>query len=166
MGRVASDRLWAPWRLQYVTGGGSDECIFCSKPALGDDAEALIPHRGEHCYVMLNLYPYTSGHVMVAPYDHTADLTDLDRDTACELTDLTRLSLRALEAAYHPDGYNVGVNLGRAAGAGIEVHVHQHVVPRWAGDTNFMTVTGETRVLPQSLEDSYRVLQEAFASLG
>jgi ATP adenylyltransferase len=164
MSRVANYRLWAPWRHSYVAGGGSEECIFCSKPALGDDARALIPHRGKLCFVMLNAFPYNNGHLMVAPYEHTADLARLDGATAGELTALTQRSLRALEAAYGPDGYNVGVNLGRIAGAGVADHVHVHVVPRWAGDTNFMPVLADTRVISQGLEDSYASLRDAFAT--
>ena len=171
---MARYRLWAPWRLEYIQAvhrqgegiaGASDECIFCTKPALGDDAEALIPHRGDRCFVMLNAFPYTSGHVMVAPFEHTADLAGLDAQTAAELMAITQLSLRALGSAYGPDGYNVGINLGRIAGAGMADHVHLHVVPRWAGDTNFMPVVADTRVLPQSLGDSYAAIRDAFAAL-
>jgi ATP adenylyltransferase len=161
---LAAERLWAPWRLQYIRGEKSDECIFCTKPALEDES-ALIVRRGERCFVMLNLYPYTSGHVMVAPYEHVADLTALDEPTALELVTLSQASIRAIESAYGPDGYNLGANLGEAAGAGIAEHLHFHVVPRWVGDTNFMSVVGEARVLPESLEDTHRRLQEAFARL-
>jgi ATP adenylyltransferase len=158
------ERLWAPWRLEYITGEKSDECIFCAKPAQ-DDASGLIVHRGERCFVMLNAYPYTSGHVMVAPYEHTADLAGLDPPAAQELIALTQASLRAIGRTYRPAGYNVGANLGTVAGAGVADHVHMHVVPRWEGDTNFMTALGEVRVLPESLEDTQRKLAEAFASL-
>jgi len=168
---LANHRLWAPWRIKYIqavrrpVAGASDDCIFCSRPALGDDAKALIPHRGDRCFVMLNAFPYTNGHVMVAPYEHTADLANLDEDTASELMTLTQRSLRALAEPYGPDGYNLGVNLGRIAGAGFADHVHLHVVPRWAGDTNFMPVVGDTRVMPQSLEDSYAAIRDSFAAL-
>jgi ATP adenylyltransferase len=158
------ERLWAPWRLTYITGGKSDQCIFCAKPAL-DDESGLIVHRGERCFVMLNAYPYTSGHVMVAPYEHTADLAALDEATSLELISLTQGSLRAIGKAYRPEGYNVGANLGTVAGAGVADHVHMHVVPRWEGDTNFMSTLGEVRVLPETLEDTRRKLAEAFASL-
>ena len=161
---MASDRLWAPWRSTYIKGEKSDECIFCTKPALPDE-EGLVVHRGEHCFVMLNAFPYTSGHVMVAPYLHTADLAGLDRETSLELMALTQESLRAITAAYGPEGFNLGANLGSVAGAGVADHLHMHVVPRWEGDTNFMSVVGEVRVLPQSLEDTQRTLKEAFASL-
>jgi ATP adenylyltransferase len=161
---LAAERLWAPWRLQYIRGEKSDECIFCTKPKL-DDAEALITYRGERCFVMLNAFPYTSGHVMVAPYAHTADLAGLDEPTALELMTLIQRSQRAIGAAYGPEGFNVGANLGTVAGAGVADHVHMHVVPRWEGDTNFMSVIGEVRVLPESLEDTHRNLKEAFANL-
>jgi ATP adenylyltransferase len=158
------ERLWAPWRLEYISGEKSDECIFCAKPALDDDS-GLIVHRGERCFVMLNAFPYASGHVMVAPYEHTADLAGLDEATSLELMLLTQDSLRAIRATYRPDGFNVGANLGTVAGAGVADHVHMHAVPRWEGDTNFMPVLGEVRVLPESLQDTHRKLKEAFAGL-
>jgi ATP adenylyltransferase len=160
---LAADRLWAPWRLQYIRGEKTDDCIFCIKPAL-DDESALVVRRGDRCFVMLNAFPYTSGHVMVAPYEHTADLAGLDEETALELMTLTQESVRAIRVAYSPDGFNVGANLGTVAGAGVADHLHFHVVPRWEGDTNFMSVIGEVRVLPESLEDTQRRLKEAFAS--
>jgi ATP adenylyltransferase len=161
---LSAERLWAPWRLQYIRGEKSDECIFCTKPAR-DDESALIVRRGDRCFVMLNAYPYTSGHVMVAPYEHTADLAAIDEATALELMTLMQESIRAIRAAYVPEGFNIGANLGTAAGAGVADHLHFHVVPRWEGDTNFMSVIGEVRVLPESLEDTQRTLKEAFASL-
>jgi ATP adenylyltransferase len=162
---VANQRLWAPWRLEYIKSDKSGACIFCSNATLGDDEQALIPYRGDRCFVILNAFPYTNGHLMVAPFEHTGDLAELDEATSLELIGLTQRSLRALEAAYGPDGYNVGANLGRVAGAGVLDHVHMHVVPRWAGDSNFMPVVGDTRVLPQTLEESYVVLRDAFAGL-
>jgi ATP adenylyltransferase len=173
---LANQRLWAPWRLEYLkkaargqargrVSGETGECIFCSKPGLGDDAKALIPYRGERCFVMLNAFPYTNGHLMIAPYEHTAALEALDETSSLELMTLTQRSLRALGSAYSPDGYNLGVNLGAVAGAGMADHVHLHVVPRWAGDNNFMPVIADTRVLPQSLEDSYAAIRDAFAAL-
>jgi ATP adenylyltransferase len=161
---LAAERLWAPWRIEYIRGDKPDECIFCTKPKL-DDEEALIVRRGKRCFVMLNGYPYTSGHVMVAPYRHTADLTELDPDTSDELIALVQESIRAIRIAYRPEGFNVGANLGTVAGAGVADHVHLHVVPRWEGDTNFMPVVGEVRVLPESLDDTWRNLKEAFARL-
>jgi ATP adenylyltransferase len=163
---LANHRLWAPWRLQYLTGDKSDDCIFCSKPALGDDERALIVHRGDACYVILNAFPYTNGHVMVAPFAHVADLRGLDEAAAAELVALTQRSLDAVESVYGPDGFNLGVNLGEVAGAGFAGHVHQHVVPRWKGDTNFMPVVGDTRVMPEELPDSWRKLRAAFGGQG
>lgn len=164
------ERLWAPWRMQYVSEAGkpSGECIFCEKPATDDDAGNLIVWRGAQCYVILNLYPYSSGHLMIVPYRHTPDLTSLTDAEWQEMGALMRLCVRALEREYHPDGFNIGFNLGRAAGAGIEAHLHLHIVPRWHGDTNFMATIGETRVLPESLEQTRarlaNALQEVSAS--
>jgi ATP adenylyltransferase len=165
MAQERSERLWAPWRLEYIKGEKTGECIFCSKPALGDDAQALIPHRGERCFVILNAFPYNNGHLMVAPYDHGGALEQIDDETALELVQLTQRSMRALAGAYGAEGYNVGLNQGTIAGAGVADHVHFHVVPRWGGDTNFMPVLGNTRVLPQSLQDSYQAIRDAFRAL-
>ena len=163
---MSEERLWAPWRMEYIAAPKPDECIFCTRAAAGDDRESLIVRRGERCFVMLNAFPYTNGHVMVAPYEHVPSLLDLDWPTAAELMALTQESMRAIGDAYRPDGFNVGVNQGKVGGAGVEDHVHQHVVPRWGGDTNFMPVVGGVRVLPQSLSDSYDALREAFAALA
>jgi ATP adenylyltransferase len=133
---------------------------------MGDDERALIAHRGERCYVILNAFPYTNGHVMVAPYEHVSDLRELEAETAAEFMALTQRSLAAIEHVYGPDGYNLGVNLGHEAGAGFAGHVHQHVVPRWKGDTNFMPVVGDTLVLPEVLPDSWRKLRDALAERG
>jgi len=164
------ERLWAPWRMAYVREAGkpSAACIFCAKPAEDADAENLIVWRGAHTFVILNLFPYTSGHLMIAPYRHTHDLASLTDAEWSELGVLTRLCLHALTREYHPDGFNVGFNLGRAAGAGIEGHLHMHIVPRWHGDTNFMATVGDARVLTESLEQTYtrlhRALQEVSAA--
>jgi ATP adenylyltransferase len=163
---VANQRIWAPWRLAYVKDAAKDdeqECIFCTKPAADDDEANLIVHRGKRCFVILNLFPYTNGHLMVAPFEHVATLPDLDAETVAEIMDLSQQGMRALEDVYAPHGYNVGFNQGRVAGAGVEHHIHMHVVPRWGGDTNFMPVIGDTRVMPQSLEDSYAALRGKFA---
>ena len=162
---MATQRLWAPWRLEYIKGGKTGECIFCTKPA-ADDETSLIPYRGEHCFVILNAFPYNNGHLMIAPYEHTASLQDLDPETANELMSLMQRSLRALDRAYRPDGYNAGLNLGTIAGAGMADHVHMHVVPRWEGDTNFMPVIADTRVIPERLADSYRTVRDAFSAVG
>ena len=158
---MANHRLWAPWRLEYLKGEKSSDCIFCSKPAL-DDAESFIVHRGGRCYVMLNAFPYTNGHLMVAPYEHVGDLRGLDAETSSELMALTQRSLGAIERVYGPEGFNLGVNQGEVAGAGFAGHLHMHVVPRWKGDTNFMPVVGDTRVMPEALPDSWRKLRDAF----
>jgi ATP adenylyltransferase len=152
---VAEQRLWAPWRLEYIKGPKTDECIFCTKPAAGDDRASYIVRRGEHSFVMLNAYPYNNGHLMVSPYRHVPSIEELEPDELLELMTLTQQGLAALREAYAPEGYNIGINQGKVAGAGVEHHVHQHVVPRWGADTNFMPVIGDTRVLPQSLDDSY-----------
>ena len=162
---MASERIWAPWRLQYVKDASkdsADECIFCAKPGEDDDEANLIIHRGERCFVILNLYPYTNGHLMVAPYEHTASLPELDTDTVAEMMALAQRSMRLLESAYQPHGYNVGFNQGRVAGAGVEHHIHMHVVPRWGGDTNFMPVLADVRVMPQTLEQTYETLHGGF----
>ena len=162
---MANYRIWAPWRLEYVKDAGKDndeECIFCAKPAAGDDEANLIVHRGERCFVILNLFPYTNGHLMVAPYEHAGSLQGLEAETVAEMMALGQAAMRRLEDVYSPQGYNVGFNQGRVAGAGVEHHIHMHVVPRWGGDTNFMPVLGDTRVMPQSLEDSYEMLKGTF----
>jgi ATP adenylyltransferase len=162
---VANYRIWAPWRLEYVKDAAKDnedECIFCAKPAADDDEANLIVHRGQRCFVILNLFPYTNGHLMVAPYEHIAALQDLDADTVAEMMALAQAAMRRLEEVYAPHGYNVGFNQGRVAGAGFENHIHMHVVPRWGGDTNFMPVLADTRVMPQTLQQSYEALRGGF----
>jgi len=161
---VADERLWAPWRLEYIEGPKADECIFCSKPTAGDDEASYIVHRGEECFVILNAYPYNNGHLMVAPYAHVPSIEQLGASVLTELMTLAQASLGALRRAYGPEGFNMGINQGKVAGAGIEDHMHLHVVPRWGGDTNFMPVIGDTRVMPQSLEDSFEALRSGFGT--
>lgn len=164
---MTANRIWAPWRLKYVKDAdkdNEDQCIFCAKPALGDDETALVVHRGERAFVILNLYPYTNGHLMVAPFAHIGRIQDIPEQTTTEMLALAKLAMNRLEDVYGPQGFNVGFNQGRAAGAGVEHHIHMHVVPRWGGDTNFMPVIADHRVMPQSLEDSYRVLRGAFGA--
>jgi len=187
------DRLWTPWRYAYVTGAdrslskrgvpealagwpGDRHCVFCNIIAAADfaiahgmpreqaDAAAGILERGEACYMVLNAFPYNSGHLMVVPYQHEASLAALPLETAYELMRLARRAERALRAVYHPDGLNMGLNLGESAGAGVTQHLHLHAVPRWAGDTNFMSVLAETRVLPEQLADSWQRLHAALAA--
>jgi ATP adenylyltransferase len=162
---VANFRIWAPWRLSYVKDAAKDKeeaCIFCAKPAAGDDEANLVVHRGERCFVILNLFPYSNGHLMVAPYEHIGRLQEIDPGTLTELMALAQRSRAALDGVYEPHGYNVGINQGRIAGAGVEHHVHLHVVPRWSGDNNFMPVIADTKVMPQTLEQSYAALKGAF----
>lgn len=188
------DHLWTPWRYAYVTQEDTREaragvpaalaawpgdyhCVFCNLIAAADYAiqhgmtaeyaerAANIVMRGQSCYICLNAYPYTSGHVMIVPFAHEGSLAALAAETAQEMMALAQRTARALERAYSPDGTNLGLNLGKAAGAGVAGHLHMHVLPRWFGDTNFMTVTAETRVLPEMLEQSWRRLRTAFAGI-
>jgi ATP adenylyltransferase len=157
------DYLWTPWRYAYIATAGKhdgkpDGCIFCELPKL-PDADAMIVHRGEHCFVILNSFPYTSGHVMVVPFAHVDQLQKLPEAAAQEMMALSQKMEGVLRQVYTPDGINLGMNVGRAAGAGVAGHIHMHVLPRWFGDTNFMTVTGESRVLPESLEQTYERLK-------
>ena len=159
------DYLWSPWRYQYVSGATrSGQCIFCEM-ASGDpsrDSERFILHRGRFNLVVLNIFPYTPGHSLIAPYKHVPNLTALGGEELSEMMILARDLEGALQTAYRPEGLNLGMNLGRSAGAGIADHVHMHVLPRWAGDSNFMTVVGETRVLPEDLSTTYEKLAALF----
>jgi ATP adenylyltransferase len=160
---MAEQRLWAPWRLEYIKGPKADECIFCTKPDAGDDRGSHIVRRGEHCFAMLNAYPYNNGHLMISPYRHVPSIEELDAAALLELMTLAKEGLAALREAYGPEGFNLGINQGKVAGAGVEHHVHLHIVPRWGADTNFMPVIGDTRVLPQSLDDSFDDLSRTWA---
>jgi ATP adenylyltransferase len=158
------ERLWTPWRLPYVTDASASSCIFCDAQArIGD--EALVVHRGRACFVILNKYPYNNGHLMIVPDRHVARLADLDADELVEFAVLTQKAERVLADVYDPHGFNMGLNLGKPAGAGVLYHLHMHVVPRWNGDTNFMTVVGETRVLPEELSQAGERLRAGFARL-
>jgi ATP adenylyltransferase len=157
------DFLFTPWRYAFVTGADKSlDCLFCSVLRQNDDARTLIVHRAEHCFVMLNAFPYTSGHVMVVPYEHTDKLQTLSAPAATELMQLTQRMEGILRELYRPDGVNLGMNIGKAAGAGIAGHIHMHVLPRWVADANFMTVIGETRVLPEDLQITYKRIREKF----
>jgi ATP adenylyltransferase len=160
------DFLWSPWRSQYVGSGHREEgCLFCrlaeDQGAETDEAR-LILYRGQHNYIVLNLFPYTSGHALIVPYVHQAWLAEADKLTTDEMMDLARRMQQALGETYHPNGYNLGMNLGAAAGAGVAEHFHLHIMPRWFGDSNFMTTVGETRVLPETLADTYQKLKQHF----
>ena len=158
------DFLWTPWRYRYVTSLGEPvACIFCAAAAdRAHDHEHLVVHRGTRNFIMLNRFPYTSGHVMVVPYEHVATLEDIPDETLVELIRLARLAEQQLRAIYKPEGLNLGFNIGRSAGAGIAGHVHMHALPRWTGDTSFMTSVGETRVLPEDLETTWQKLRGVF----
>ncbi|BCR04800.1 HIT family hydrolase [Desulfuromonas versatilis] len=160
--------LWAPWRMEYIQGDGSPEagCIFCVRDLAGEDEKRLILARGEHAFVIMNKFPYTNGHLMVAPYRHTAELGELSEAEILEMHRMLAFSQRALTQCMAPQGFNIGLNLGRTAGAGIEDHLHMHLVPRWNGDTNFMPVFADVRVIPQHLEATYRHLSRCFSSWG
>ena len=156
------DYLWTPWRYNYVTEGERPSgCVFCNAAGTPSDRENLIVHRAEHNFVILNRFPYTNGHVMIVPYAHVSSLAALTEEALLEMMRLAREAERQLRQIYRPDGLNIGLNLGRSAGAGIADHLHMHVLPRWAGDTNFMTVTGETRVLPEDLPATWEKLSAA-----
>jgi ATP adenylyltransferase len=152
--------------MEYIQGPKTGECIFCTKPELRDDESAYIVHRGEHCFVILNAYPYNNGHVMVAPFAHVPSIERLEEPVLLELMTLSKRALGILRDEYAPEGFNLGINQGKVAGAGVEDHVHLHVVPRWGADTNFMPVIGDTRVLPQVLSDSWKALSARFADGG
>jgi ATP adenylyltransferase len=160
------DYIWSPWRYQYmaqVLAGRQPECFFCDALAGKNDAETLVVHRGEKAFVILNRFPYTSGHVMIVPNAHVAELNLCDAGTLGEMMLLAQRTETALRTNYKPDGMNLGMNLGRAAGAGVVGHLHLHMLPRWIGDSNFMTVTGETRVHPEDLKTTYERLSKALA---
>ena len=158
------NHIWSPWRMEYIENSTrEDGCIFCNAQEKEDSAENLIAFRGERSYVILNRYPYTSGHLMVVPLDHKANFEELDSQTRAEMMELTTRCMTVLRRIYNPQAFNMGANIGEAAGAGVKEHVHIHIVPRWAGDTNFMSAVGETRVLPESLESTYERVKKAFS---
>lgn len=156
-------RMSTPWRRNYIEGQTKEEgCVFCNALAKQDDPESLVVHRGQRSFVIVNLYPYTNGHLMVAPNEHQPSLELLDAETRAEMIELVTQAMMALKAAYNPHAFNVGANIGRAAGAGVPDHVHMHIVPRWNGDSNFMSIIGETRVLPETIEETLRRIKESW----
>ena len=157
------DHLWSPWRYQYLRQDAPPGCVFCHKAQSSQDAEDLIVHRAQHCYVLLNLYPYATGHVLIAPYGHTATLSDTAPEVLREMMDMAQLTEKHLRTIYQPQGFNMGMNIGACAGAGIAGHIHMHVLPRWPGDVNFMTAVAETRVMLEELGVTYRKLREQFS---
>ncbi|HEY9777700.1 MAG TPA: HIT domain-containing protein [Planktothrix sp.] len=157
------DHLWNPWRYKYVTSGEKPPgCVFCHILKGNDDKASYIVLRAQHNFVVLNLYPYTSGHLLIVPYIHESSLAALDDPTTTEMMSLVKRSQRILEGSYKPDGFNIGLNLGSSAGASVAEHVHMHVVPRWNGDSNFVSVIGETRMLPEGLDSSFNRLEKLF----
>jgi ATP adenylyltransferase len=158
------DYLFTPWRMEYIRSTKKDGCIFCEMLEQ-DDREALILQRGQHAFLVLNRYPYNNGHFMSVPYRHVDTLEALAPEETAEMMALLALGLKALRLAWNPEGFNVGANIGKVAGAGVKDHVHMHVVPRWSGDTNFMPLFAETRVIPQTLEDTYEELKAALGRL-
>jgi ATP adenylyltransferase len=159
------DYLWTPWRYAYVTAGSkTTECIFCDLPKAGDDAKTHIVYRGQHCFIVLNTFPYTPGHVMVVPFAHLDELHKLPVEASHEMMALSQKMERVLRRLYAPDGVNLGMNIGKAAGAGVAGHIHMHVLPRWVADANFVSVIGETRILPESLDITYTRIREALES--
>ncbi len=155
-------KLWAPWRAQYILGPKEKGCLLCRISGENKDEENYVLWRGELGYIMMNLYPYNAGHLMIVPYRHEKNLQNLDDRESGELMRLAQMSIRALKESMRPQGFNLGMNLGTIAGAGIEEDIHLHVVPRWRGDTNFMPVSASTKVISQSLEETYRALKDAF----
>ena len=157
------DHLWSPWRMKYIESHNKEAgCVFCNAQAQPDSEDNLIVFRGQNSYVILNRYPYTSGHLMVIPFVHVSSLEELNAETRAEMMELTSQCTTKLRHIYKPHGFNVGINMGEAAGAGVLGHVHIHIVPRWAGDTNFMSTVGEMRVLPEALDVTFKRVQAAF----
>ncbi len=161
------ENLWAPWRMAFIAPETPQPqaCIFCTKPAANRDAENYILYRGRLCFMLLNLYPYNNGHLMIAPYEHVANVEELDAGTLAELMAQVQLALRALRVAMKPDGFNMGINEGKVAGAGFADHMHFHIVPRWNGDTNFMPVIADIKVVPEHLDIVYQKLKLAIEAL-
>jgi ATP adenylyltransferase len=164
---VFMDNLWAPWRMAFITPKNPlpPGCIFCTQPAAQRDDEYHIVYRGKHCFIMLNRYPYNNGHLMVAPYQHRGELEQLATETLTELMTLSQLALKALHLVMKPDGFNMGFNQGKAAGAGFAEHIHFHIVPRWSGDTNFMPILADIKVIPDHLDNVYRQVKEAIIEI-
>jgi ATP adenylyltransferase len=157
------DYLFTPWRYAYITGATAPgDCLFCTLLQTKNDEQALIVHRAKYCFVVLNAFPYSSGHVMVVPYDHLDELSKLSQPAAQEMMELTQRLEGVLRELYRPDGINLGMNIGKAAGAGVAGHIHMHILPRWFGDVNFMTAVGETRVIPEDLPTTYKKLRSKF----
>jgi len=161
VGRWQMERLWAPWRIEYIRQSRDMDCVLCTAPGRGNDEETLILYRGTWNYIIMNRYPYSPGHLMVAPFKHTAELDELTQQECVEHLELVRLGTRVLKDVTEAGGFNIGLNLGRVAGAGLDQHLHTHIVPRWQGDANFMPVVGHTRVISDSLPSMYARIKRA-----
>jgi len=157
-----SDVLYSPWRMKYILSKKEEKCIFCIRPSSDNDEKHFILYRSQHSFVILNLFPYNNGHLMAIPYKHVSKLNDLNKEEISDLFETVQLCEKVMHRAYSPDGLNIGLNLGRSAGAGIDTHLHVHIVPRWNGDVNFMTAVCATRVIPESFEKTYELLKEHF----
>lgn len=160
-----NEQLWAPWRLNYILKEKPDGCVFCEKIKENDDKKNYILERGQSCFTIFNIYPYNNGHLMVVPYRHLSSIEDLTTDEFFEITQMIKRSVKALKQAMHPEGFNIGANIGRIAGAGIADHIHFHIVPRWTADTNFMPVLGNTNVIPQALNEAYDLISKALGEI-
>ena len=157
-----NDVLYSPWRMKYILSKKDDECIFCIRPSEANDEKHLILYRSHHSFVIMNLFPYNNGHLMAIPYKHVSKLGDLSKEEISDLFETVQLCEKVMHETFSPDGLNIGMNLGKAAGAGIDTHLHVHIIPRWSGDVNFMTAVGATRVIPDSFENSFKQLKEKF----
>lgn len=160
------ERLWAPWRIDYILSEKPHGCIFCEKPREGRDDENLILHRGRYHFIIMNAFPYNNGHMMVVPYRHTSSLSGWSTDEQRELMELASLAVDLLTSSMRPDGFNLGINMGKVAGAGVADHIHLHVVPRWNGDTNFMPVLSDTRVISEHIRETFRRLKDELERMG
>jgi len=158
-------RLWAPWRIDYIRSPKENGCIFCSKSESLNDRDNLVLFRGNHAFVLMNLYPYTNGHLMISPYQHTSDSQNVSQECLAEIMYLGNESMRILKQCMKTEGFNFGANIGKAGGAGIEEHIHYHIVPRWSGDTNFMPVLGHTKVMMEGLQDTWDTLKPYFEKI-
>jgi ATP adenylyltransferase len=159
------DRLWAPWRIEYIENPKEEGCFFCKYCKENNDEKHLILHRGENAFIIMNYYPYNNGHLMIAPYKHTGNLSDLDSNTKLEIVDLIQNSIDIIKKSMGADSFNIGVNIGDIAGAGVKDHFHVHIVPRWIGDTNFMPIIGETKVISEGLRQTWEKLHKEFLNI-
>ena len=158
-------QIWAPWRMEYIEGDKSGECIFCTLPRAEEDEKNFILYKGPHCFIIMNIFPYNTGHVMVSPYRHLSCITKLEENEFTEINRLTQKCVEILRSVKSPEGFNIGVNLGKAGGAGFDEHIHVHIVPRWNGDTNYMPVLAETKVHPEHLRATYDNLFPHFQNI-